>query len=440
MKQILIYGFGFIGKNNYAFLSQFKELKVFAYDDLLSSLNPQSPLIKSYKKRKFDLVLVSIANKNAFDCIKKSLSEHFSQDIIKFAPIFYESPSDTYLSFLKENFDISLLFDFDLEAINKALEKSKKHYYNFRAKIDKKRLALRTKFDEKYANLDIFQKLHKTSQNNPSFFLNYPGFCVPYNPNSDPRNYGFIDKIDFKALKNRNKKLCLVFGNSFVRCEHAIGQGITDFIKQKRKGLLVLNLGLSGSLLYEQLLLYNALFYALKPEYVLSFFGGVDYIQARFGDKILLKKHSIFYMCDYLEGAIKENYKSALPLYSDFALSLGYVPKCDASIIIEALNERIRQFSDTVSANGGKFLAFIQPILSQKSALDSNERKLSKDKAYNAIKDDMRIFISRLKASKSCIDTNHLINIKERCFDDMWLHCTPLANKKAADFTLKYLD
>ncbi|WP_238551729.1 hypothetical protein, partial [Campylobacter fetus] len=171
--------------------------EVYVYDDMLSELNYQKQFIKTLKNSKFDSILVSVANKNTYKNIKDNLSEIFPENIIHFAPIFMEKPSDLFLNFISNKFDLNLIKNFDLEKIQNRLKELKTIYFEFRANFDKEMLNKRKSIDEKYADLDIFGKLYKTSSiNTKTFNINYPGFSVSYNANCDSRSFYFKDKID----------------------------------------------------------------------------------------------------------------------------------------------------------------------------------------------------------------------------------------------------
>ncbi|HDX8124334.1 TPA: hypothetical protein RQJ22_002010, partial [Campylobacter fetus subsp. venerealis] len=85
--RILIYAYGFIGKNNYEFMKQFFD-EVYVYDDMLNMSGLSKHFIKNLDSEiKFDIILVSVADKKLYKNIKNKLSAHFESNIIKFAPI-----------------------------------------------------------------------------------------------------------------------------------------------------------------------------------------------------------------------------------------------------------------------------------------------------------------------------------------------------------------
>ncbi|AHE94924.1 TPA: hypothetical protein RPW15_001341 [Campylobacter fetus subsp. venerealis] len=447
--RILIYAYGFIGKNNYEFMKQFVD-EVYVYDDMLSELNYQKQFIKTLKNSKFDSILVSVANKNTYKNIKDNLSEIFPENIIHFAPIFMEKPSDLFLNFISNKFDLNLIKNFDLEKIQNRLKELKTIYFEFRANFDKEMLNKRKSIDEKYADLDIFGKLYKTSSiNTKTFNINYPGFSVSYNANCDSRSFYFKDKIDFEKLQNRDKKLIVLFGNSFIRHDWLKTDkgGISDFIKVNLKNQIVINAAIHGATLYEQLLVYNALFYKLKPDVVMSFFGGTDYFHAMLGDEILLKNHSIIYNTSISEVDTKELFKSSLPLYLDYTYSLKKLVKEPPNLkeICNALYDRYVQFYSVVNANGGLFLGFLQPFLSKKKYLTSSEQELNKPHSIeNEILKTTNNFIDEFNKTslnlKNYTDLNEIIKDEsEICFYDHWLHCTKYANEKISKVIIKRL-
>ncbi|WP_168236708.1 SGNH/GDSL hydrolase family protein, partial [Campylobacter fetus] len=437
--RILIYAYGFIGKNNYEFMKQFVD-EVYVYDDMLSELNYQKQFIKTLKNSKFDSILVSVANKNTYKNIKDNLSEIFPENIIHFAPIFMEKPSDLFLNFISNKFDLNLIKNFDLEKIQNRLKELKTIYFEFRANFDKEMLNKRKSIDEKYADLDIFGKLYKTSSiNTKTFNINYPGFSVSYNANCDSRSFYFKDKIDFEKLQNRDKKLVIVFGNCGLRADYLdeIGGGnIVQYLQKYLPNYTVLNLGINGSTLFEQINIYNALFYTIKPEFVLTVFGGAEYIEAFVQDQILLKRHSIIYAAMNNETTAKELYKSDLPIHSDFVYTIKKRFNPENSAICKALYERLIQFYNIVNSNNGKFIALLQPFAIKKINLDEDEKTiLLKDSLDEIIAREADEFIDEFnKTTKNLsyyFDLNKcLCDEINRCFYGTSLHYTPYASEK----------
>ncbi|MCL9822729.1 hypothetical protein [Helicobacter colisuis] len=132
-----------------------------------------------------------------------------------------------------------------------------------------------------FRDLNIFSKLYETALVKAGLGkINYPGFNIgiSYNKTQD-RNFHFIKPIDFDRIANRSRdeKLIVCFGNSALRVEYLpVEQSITGYMEKYLKGrkYIILNCGVTGYTIYEQLMLYNALIYPLKPDVVVSFFWG----------------------------------------------------------------------------------------------------------------------------------------------------------------------
>lgn len=444
--KILIYCYGFIGKNNYGFLSKFFK-HVYVYDDVFKKPYDYKNYLDDIK---FDLILVSVTNNEIYESIKTKLQGKFDQNIIKFSPIFLNKPSELFLDFIKDKFDLNLIKNFDLEKIVSSLKKLTLDYHNFRKEFDKKAIKIRQEIDDKFDNLDIFQKIYKISEKTTTNqVIFYPGFNTICEINSDARSFYLEDKIDFKALQNRTKPLMLLFGNSSIRHDWLkgidSGGGCGDYMKKYFKDYFVLSLGVHGASLYEQLCLYNALFYTLKPEIVLSFFGGTDFLYSYLNDQILLKEHSMIYSPQIYETALKELYCSSLPIYLDFYFTEKLVLKPKISDIIKAIFDRLVQFKNTVSSNGGRFIGFLQPFLSKKFYLDDDEKSIVAKNSFDEMvlknaNNFIDSFNEKYKNLEYYHDLNFLIdNKRNRVFYDHYLHCTPYANELIAKFIKKIL-
>ncbi|RUT50332.1 SGNH/GDSL hydrolase family protein [Campylobacter fetus] len=448
--RILIYAYGFIGKNNYEFMKQFFD-EVYVYDDMLNMSGLSKHFIKNLDSEiKFDIILVSVADKKLYKNIKNKLSAHFESNIIQFAPIILTKPSDLFLNFIADKFDKKLIENYNLDNIIKHIEQLKDQYREFRLNFDRSALQKREDFDLKCPNLDIFQKIYKTGKILPKCkTISYPGFNVMFSSGCDERSFYFKDKIDFEKLQNRDKKLVIVFGNCGLRADYLdeIGGGnIVQYLQKYLPNYTVLNLGINGSTLFEQINIYNALFYTIKPEFVLTVFGGAEYIEAFVQDQILLKRHSIIYAAMNNETTAKELYKSDLPIHSDFVYTIKKRFNPENSVICKALYERLIQFYNIVNSNNGKFIALLQPFAIKKINLDEDEKTiLLKDSLDEIIAREADEFIDEFnKTTKNLsyyFDLNKcLCDEIHRCFYGTSLHYTPYASEKIAKFISKKIE
>ncbi|WP_231232536.1 hypothetical protein [Helicobacter canadensis] len=337
-----------------------------------------------------------------------------------------------------------------------------KHYNN--KKNDKIKLKLRKEIDAKYPLYNVFAKMHEVSMNWWEIStINYPGFNVWSSIyRKEDKNFYFIDKIDFKQIKNReNKKLIVVFGNSALRVEYLVGQSITDFLRKDYdlREYIVINAGVSGYTIYEQLLLFNALFYCLKPDVVLSFFGGTDLMLGFSACDKLLKDHKMIYYPNMWESGYKTKSGSVLPIYNElkglvngdvFGTINGKVALQD---ICEAIHVRLVQFMQIATLEKAKFYAFIQPLLPCKLKWSDKEvemrlkekKRLSQVDPYqNELIEKIPIFIDALKMELSSENFVYDLNekIKEQkgtFFESNWIHCNAKGNKFCASEVLKIL-
>lgn len=435
--KILIYGYGYIGKACYDFVQRFFD-EVFIFDDFFSEIIENEKFIKSPFEREFDLILVCLSSKKLYEKIATKLNIKFSKSIIKFAPFLTSAQSENFLKFIEDKFDKNFIIDFNLKAIISYLDELKQEYFEFKKNVKSNRIS--QIINSKYPDLDTFQKLLKTSlKQSKKDIINYPGFSVKYDVKCKDRNFYFIDNIDFESLKKRNKRLILLFGNSAVRNDWDNDKtAISDFLKIRLKDDIVLNLGVSAATLFEQICYFNALFYELHPDIVISIFGGTDHLNALLSDEILLKRHNIFYDTSF-EIDAKDALNSILTLKSQDIYISDLKNLNSNEDIAKAVFFRLIQFKNIVCSAGGKFYAFLQPFLSKKQHLSKSEMSIKNDRiscfAGMNSNNFIDIFNNLAKDMDYFWDLNSIIQSKRGgCFLNTWLHCTPYANEIIADF------
>ena len=314
------------------------------------------------------------------------------------------------------------------------------------------------KYDNQVSNFDlnIFSKMWFTSQVKNNMLL-YPGFIIyPDNISKSQQhdnNFHFVQKINWRQLENRpkNVKLIVCFGNSALKEEYLSERERITFHIQEHFNMdeyIVLNLGVSGYTIYEQMLLYNALVYPLKPEFVISIGIGTDWRVSLVSCKEMMITHKMIYTTPTWENATKISLKSNLPLLYEN----GSSERCiDNSISDEDINTaivtRIEQFKNIVESNGGVFICYLQALLPFKKKQTQKEQyynQLGTINGYgqtyiNTIK-DKRVFnlaksLNEMMRERTYFyDLNQVIANEEKHIFDYWIHCNPYGNKLVANF------
>ena len=368
MPKVLIYGFGWSGQSALGFFSALG-FECYVVDD---ALKPKWTLETRFITKEqalamdFDLYLVCIMQD---DVAQRVISMLHQQEITEEKIKLFQ----TYEYQAKMSHLLKSMFGNAQEILRSCLQESCKMpilhskisailklYYQENSTsmqaLAQKGDEIRVDFDEQ----SVFSILCSTSLQQRSLsHIAYPCFNVAISKDKTvDKNFYFVQKINFEAIKNRPKSIKLVacFGNSALRVEYLpIENTITSYLQEiLGSNFIVLNFGIQGYTLYEQMMLYHALIYPLKPEIVLSFFAGTDFRIGRICDVYLIKKHQMLYVPYYYEKIYKNFAMSNLPLYCE-------TQEADAKIndgdIIDSLLARLEQFhaqvASVVAAGGG---------------------------------------------------------------------------------------
>lgn len=366
MKKILIYGYGWVGESALEFFLSF-DFYVRVYDDKLDfsrkSIFDENFISGELDLLEFDLVIIAVFENHKAcrlkdkllrvgvreDKIKNFRSQNYTKNMKYLNFEYFGSATELFLFIQKDNF---VLDNFHQKLQNLI----HKHYAN---KVNRGVLETRIAFDA-LEERSVYAKMYETAPKIwDSTYLNYPGFYIANSKSHDgDQDFYFVKKIDFEALASRDRKIKLVacMGNSALRVDYLSYEDTITGILQKELGreFIVVNFGVTGSTLYEQFLLYNALVYPLKPDIVLTFFGGTEMRCAVSSCDVLIKRHKMVYVPQAWEESCKMAIQSKLPLYSEMAkISNAINHKVCVSDVVEAVNERLRQFERAVVSGGG---------------------------------------------------------------------------------------
>lgn len=388
--KVLIYGYGWSGQSA---LSLFGALgfECYVVDEKLDTdtiLDKRFIAPKEALSQSFDLVLVCIVDEKVArevaeklykqgipkDKIKYFQTYHYQEKMSKMLKHFFGSAEEILQDCLSESLTMPILHS-KILALQSAYFKDKKDSAEYLAQWGDK---IRAKFP----NQSIFSMLYATSITQKYLeHIAYPCFnIVTSQDKTGDKNFYFIQEVDFESLKNRPKdvKLIACFGNSALRTEYLpIENTITYYLQKhlKSEKFIVVNFGITGYTTYEQLMLYNALIYPLKPEIVLSFFAGTDFRIGYACCDYLLKKHNIIYSPYFNERAYKIFANSDLPLYYELGTSNRVNPAIQDEEIIGAILERLEQFCLQVVRGGGQIHCFYPAITSMQVGMEQRREK-----------------------------------------------------------------
>lgn len=192
----------------------------------------------------------------------------------------------------------------------------------------------------------------------------------------EDREFAFRTAIDWDAESYEDTELICLTGNSetYGLDTYAVEKTIGSVLEDKLNGTYpdrkfkVLNFGISGATVVNEMLYYLLLIKRLKPKYVISI-SGFDLFTSHFVSEKLLKTHLLPYS-SYSEKVCKELYKSDIPLCGE---SRYKNKKITSEDVVEAFCYRAEQFYEVVDSET-KFIFAIQPFLSCKNKVHKTER------------------------------------------------------------------
>lgn len=368
---ILIYGFGWFGHICVSIMDALN-VKYKIIDDNIKQQHLE--VLKIYNdyfigeyelaNHNFTSTLVCVNNKDIFLKIKEKLNKHGIYNIKHFC---YESKFYIRHSMFAKAKDFFNDIDEDIKNDNEDLE-------NFVSSMKKGELAwlednatnddskIRAKFDEVLnKNINIFAKIYETKRHNKSNFSHiiYPGFMIRATYSNEDKEFFFPEKIDFKALKNRdlNTKLVVIFGNSTCMTGgkgYRIKDYLQKYLDSTDEKYIVANAPCGDHGIYEMMLLYNGLFYELAPEIVIPIFcDDINFSQTM--DKVMLQDYKIPYTSHVWEEDCKSMCESNMPLLFELK---DFTENKDIAMqdLCEAMKLRVLQFRDCVCGNSYFYL------------------------------------------------------------------------------------
>lgn len=369
--KVLIYGYGWCGQSIFSLLQDLG-IEARVVDDGLDFDFTEDFRFITYKqmlKEYFDIYLICAVEDSTASqifvklqhdgieeqCIKRIQTDQYKTKMAYLLKTFFTAET-LVQDFLQESYT--------LPQFHNTIQAIQSQYFSDKKAKAVNGLEWKKKLENKMQEKTIFSKLRVSSLDRKTLipFISYPGFNIGVSEyKKQDKDFYFIENIDFNAIRNRPKEVKLIacFGNSALRVEYLpIEESITKSMQKElnAKEFLVLNFGVTGYTLYEQMMLYVALVDSLKPEIVLTFFGGTDWRCAPMVCERMLKEHKINYTPWWYERSYKEIVNSELPLYVDFGTNPNAVnvniAYTDAN---EAMRVRLEQFKAYVSAGGGGY-------------------------------------------------------------------------------------
>lgn len=226
---ILIYGFGWTGKN-VLYLCECLNCSCKIMDDnldLSSRKDDRFVNMDFIKHNPPALCLISISGKSTiFQRLKKQLmNANIKSQIIKSIAVdgfhagLIKLFKNEYIS--GESFINRLLRDDEnLNDFSATYRKIVSCYLESKKRDKQRDKDILERYKRNYQDRSVFSNMYETAMNyTDKGVLYYPGFHIWTDGNSEDKNFFFREKIDFKALKNRSKntKIIAILGPSTVQ-------------------------------------------------------------------------------------------------------------------------------------------------------------------------------------------------------------------------------
>lgn len=254
-------------------------------------------------------------------------------------------------------------------------------YQNFKMLLPWGRPSI-NKIDDPGANKHFFSRVAIETNVSRNEFVYFPyGFFVRSTMLGNINEFGFRVDDDYQRLVSRceNHKLICVTGGSAawgcnVHIENTFCRKLEKLLNAERGEVHyhVLNFGMSGYTVINEMITYMLFIAKLQPDIVLSFSGFNDIHMGLTSDEYLLKKFDIAY------SGWQEGWASVLRdvAYSpDFELGWSLSKHTLPYNTQKAFLSRISQYRDIVEKSGTKFIFALQPFWGSKGAHSKNELK-----------------------------------------------------------------
>jgi len=229
---------------------------------------------------------------------------------------------------------------------------------------------------------NIFSKIAK--QNRSQYVLTPYGYTMRHSGYGYINEFGFRVPKDYQKLKNREKnhKLICFFGNSScfsmrVRDNelftHLLEQKLNHYYQENNidKKVSVLNFGMMGHLVLNEIYTYIAFVQELNPDMVFAHHLINDLVSGMTNDNLLLQKFHFNYLYLFEEWSLK--------LHKNNVVIEEKIPtrnKINTSQeIIDTYYARDTQFKKLVENSGSKYISIIQPASFSKNELSEREKK-----------------------------------------------------------------
>lgn len=250
---------------------------------------------------------------------------------------------------------------------------------------------------------NVFARLGNRNFRGAAYFFPYNGFYIGHPSAFGPiDSFGFRNPVDTKSLESRQSGhiVIAVFGGSTVwspcclQSETFCAQ-LQDILTSSlqetgdKRSVTVLNLGISGHTVLNEMISYLLFCHKVKPNVVIAHDLFNDIANGIQTDPVLLGQHDMTYMAAMEKWGQQLMGADSVPLTQSATPGEPIRIMSSPQAIARAYLIRKRQFSDLVEQSGAVFVWGTQPAWFAKEASENEQQRFSKIRAQSPQLDPM---------------------------------------------------
>jgi hypothetical protein len=297
---------------------------------------------------------------------------------------------------------------------------------------------------------NIFSKIASRSLIKNEYIF-YPYGYYVLSPNFGEINeFGFRVKSDYLELKERDNKqilICITGGSAAWGAGVYYDETFANLLEKKlnktyrKYKFKVLNFGMLGYLLFNEIITYIVFILELNPDITISFTGFNNFHMGLFSNSYLIEQYKLNYNV-WLENWAKILRGKKDHDKPDFFNPLGnFQPKG----IIKEIIFRLNQYKNMVESREKKFISILQPFWGSKKF----HTKYEKECYYNTYSFAPNYkLISSLSFLYNRVEKMNIFDINahyevqkfqsKKLFFDL-MHLTPIGHKIISEFIFNYI-
>lgn len=229
------------------------------------------------------------------------------------------------------------------------------------------------------------------------------------------------DNLDWLINREKNHKLIVIFGGSAAFSMFSDTKEMFSSVLQKKLNnrfgeeknemkFTVLNYGMHGNIILNQITNYILYVAKLKPDLVISHDGWNDMAYGLMSDRHLIQKHNIISQNNL------ENWAQMLHGSYDQTLTQNVIPFESNNIpfiVLRSYIYRKRQFEEIVNSSGGQFIWGTQPSIFDKEIITETEKKrtdMKQEESLFRVYKDTKLLLQKVQKYLSSNTPKYYVN------------------------------